>query len=44
MVLHEATGMSLILALYEQEALLPEEIEHTRYGSNSNYEKQWWDI
>ena len=39
MVLHEATGMYLFLMLYGRESLLPEEIEHTRYGSNVNYEK-----
>ena len=39
MVLHEAMGMSPFLMLYGREALLPEEIEHTRYGSNEDYEK-----
>ena len=39
MVPHEATGMSPFLMLNGCEALLPEKIEHTRYGSNVNYEK-----
>ena len=36
---HEATGISLFLMLYGYEALLPEEVKHTRYGADSNYEK-----
>ena len=43
MVPHEATGISLFLMLYGREALLPEEIEHTRYGSDVDYEKAFWD-
>ena len=39
MVPHEATRMSPFLMLYGREALLPEEIEHTTYGSDSDYEK-----
>ena len=31
--------MSPFLMLYGHEALLPEEMEHTRYGSNVDYEK-----
>ena len=39
MVPNEAMGMSLFFMLYGFKALLPEEIEHNRYGSDSNYEK-----
>ena len=39
MVPHEGMGMLPFLMLYGREALLPEEIEHTTYGSDSNYEK-----
>ena len=39
MVPHEATGMLPFLMLYGREALLPKEIEHTTYGSDSDYEK-----
>ena len=39
MVLHEATRKLPFLMLYGREALLPEEIEHNRYGSDSDYEK-----
>ena len=39
MVPHEATGISPFLMLYGREAIMPEEIDHTTYASNSNYEK-----
>ena len=39
MVPCETSGMSPFLMLYGRESLLPEEIEHTRYGSKINYEK-----
>ena len=37
MVSHKATGISPFLMLYGCEALLPEEIEHTMYGSDTDY-------
>ena len=39
MVPHEATGISPFLILYGREAIMPEEIDHNVYASNSNYEK-----
>ena len=39
MVPHEAMGMSPFLMLYGCEALLPEEIDHTRYGSDVDFKK-----
>ena len=39
MVPHEAIEISPFLMLYGQDAIMPEEIDHTMYASNSNYKK-----
>ena len=39
MVPQEATGISPFLILYGREAIMPEEIDHTIYASNLDYEK-----
>ena len=39
MVPHEATGIFPFLMLYGREAIMPEEIDHTVYVSNSDYGK-----
>ena len=39
MVPQKATGISPFLMLYGREAIMPEEIDHTTFASNSDYEK-----